>query len=64
VRVTTAVSGIDPYTGEPERVEAGHIGAVVTVGAASCEVDFTIEDPDGDAHTAVLIVDESLLAPA
>jgi hypothetical protein len=66
VRLRVPVRGEDVYTGETEDVPAGHIGAVVvaTEGVSVYQVDFTIEDPDGDAHTAVLVVDESLLAPA
>ena len=65
VRVTAAVSGTDSYTGDAESVPAGHVGTIVvaTEGVHSYEVDFTIEDTDGDAHTAVLSIDESVLEP-
>ncbi|MDR2488492.1 MAG: hypothetical protein LBD42_03240 [Desulfovibrio sp.] len=64
VRVTRALAGKDPYTGEPVSVPAFDVGAVIagSPGSSSYDVEFVLSGNKND-HSAVLIVRAEDLEP-
>jgi hypothetical protein len=66
VRVTSPLSGQDPYTRKPVSVPAGEVGAVILgePGRDSYDVEFFLYRPDGRPYNAVLTVPAALLESA
>lgn len=65
VRVTRALADVDPYTGESVSVDAGAAGTVI-VGAPGCDsfdVEFLLRRENGQARSAVLILQAADLEP-
>lgn len=64
VRVTRALAGKDPYTGESVSVPGGEIGTVIVgaPGYSEFDVEFILSGGKGE-HSAVLIVQAEDLEP-
>ena len=64
VRVTRALAGKDPYTGESVSVLAYDVGTVIvgSPGSSSYDVEFVLSGNNNE-HSAVLIVQAEDLEP-
>ena len=65
VRVTCALSGNDPYFGDPVSVPAGQGGTVVlgSPGRSSFDVEFLLQRGTGAYYSAILTVQAEDMEP-